>query len=92
MRKNELNNEVLQLYNTYVEIHAYALKREYNYERTKGLYEGFISGLYFANRIDTRIFGLMRKYNRCVVKSIIRHYRKVNYYGKNNNILKNKRR
>ena len=76
MRKSELSNDVLHLYNPYVKNYAYVLKYEHNKERIKGAYEGFISGLYYANRIDTRIFRLLRKYNRCVVKSIIRHYKK----------------
>ena len=77
MRKSELSNVILQFYTPYVKNYGYLLKYEHNYERIKGAYEGFISGLYYANRIDTRTFRLMRKYNRCVVKSIIRHYKKI---------------
>ena len=77
MRKSELSNVILQFYTPYVKNHVYLLKYERNYERIKGAFEGFISGLYYANRIDTRNFRLMRIYNRSVVKSIIRHYKKI---------------
>ena len=72
-----MNKKYLVMYNLYVSSNAYQLKHAYRVEYVRGLFRGFISSLYFMDFIDTTEFHVMRVEAEVLIKSIIRHYKKI---------------
>lgn len=73
----ENNEKGYELYRVFLSAYAFSLKYEHERDETEGRLQGFISGLWFANFIDVACYKSLRDYNRRVVKSIIRHYKKI---------------
>lgn len=73
----ENNEKGFELYSAYLSAYAFTLKCEQRRDETNGRLEGFISGLWFADLIDVEEYQMLRDYNRSIVKSIIRHYKKI---------------
>lgn len=65
-----------ELYRAFLSVYAFALKYEHRVDETNGRLQGFISGLWFGGFIDEDGYKSLRDYNKHVVKSIIRHYKK----------------
>lgn len=72
----ENNEEGFKLYREFLSAYAFTLKNGYLIDETNGRLEGFISGMWFVGFIDAACYQSLRDYNRYVVKSIIRHYKK----------------
>lgn len=72
----ENNEKWFELYRWFLSAYAFTLKYEHRRDETKGRLEGFISGLWFGGLIDVACYKSLRDYNRLVVKSILRHYKK----------------
>lgn len=73
----ENNEKGFELYRAFISAYAFTLKYEYRRAETNGRLEGFISGMWFGGFIDEACYKSLRDYNRRVVKSIIRHYKKI---------------
>lgn len=73
----ENNEKGFELYRVYISAYAFTLKYEYRRDETIGRLEGFISGMWFGGSIDETCYKSLRDYNRRVVNSIIRHYKKI---------------
>lgn len=73
----ENNEKGFELYRTFLSAHAFTLKFEDRRDETNARLEGFISGLWFGGFIELACYKSLRHYNRHVVKSIIRHYKKI---------------
>lgn len=73
----ENNERGLKLYREFLSAYAFTLKHEYRRDETNGRLEGFISGMWFSGLIDVACYTSLRDSNRNVVKSIIRHYKKI---------------
>ena len=71
------NKKGFELYKSFLSAFCFTLKYERRVEETKARLEGFISGLWFADVIDTEEYRMLRDYNTHMVKSIIRHYKKI---------------
>lgn len=72
-----MNKKYLVMYNLYVSSNAYQLKIDSQLEYVRGLFKGFISSLYFMDIIDTTEFRVMSAETEVLIKSIIRHYKKI---------------
>ena len=72
-----MNKKYLIMYNLYVSSNSYQLKLGFKVEYVRGLFKGFISGLYFMDIIDETEFHVMRAETEVLIKSIIRHYKKI---------------
>lgn len=73
----ENNEKGYELYRVFISAYAFSLKYEYERDETKGRLQGFISGMWFCGFIDVACYKSLIDYNRHVVKSIIRHYKKI---------------
>ena len=72
-----MNKNYLVMYNLYVSSNAYQLKDACRVEYVRGLFKGFISSLYFMDIIEPTEFHVMRAETEPLIKSIIRHYKKI---------------
>lgn len=72
-----MNKKYLVMYNLYVSSNGYQLKDACRKDYVTGLFRGFIASLYFMDLIDTADFHDMRAETRVLIKSIIRHYKKI---------------
>lgn len=73
----ENNEKGFEMYRAFLSLYAFTLKYEYRRDETNGRLEGFISGMWFSGFIDEACYKSLRDYHRYVVKSIIRHYKKI---------------
>lgn len=73
----ENNEKGYELYRVFLSAHAFLLKYEHEIDETEGRLQGFISGMWFSGLIDVACYKSLIDYNRRVVKSIIRHYKKI---------------
>lgn len=72
-----MNKKYLVMFNMYVSSNAYQLKVDSCVDYVRGLFNGFITSLYFMDIIDTAEFHVMRSGTKVLIKSIIRHYKKI---------------
>lgn len=72
-----MNKKYLVMYNLFVSSNAYQLKSDSRRDYVTGLFRGFITSLYFMGFIGTAEFHDMRAETRVLIKSIIRHYKKI---------------
>ena len=72
-----MNKKYLVMYNLYVSSNAYQLKVNSRVDYVRGLFNGFITSLYFMDIIDVTDFHVMRSETEVLIKSIIRHYKKI---------------
>ena len=72
-----MNKKYLVMYNLYVSTNGYQLKSDSRVNYVRGLFSGFITSLYFMDIIDTTEFHVMRAETEPLIKSIIRHYKKI---------------
>lgn len=77
-----MNKKYLVMYNQYVSSNAYQLKYAHRVEYVRGLFKGFISSLYFMDIICATEFHVMRAETEALIKSIIRHYKKIGEWRK----------
>ena len=73
----ENNEKGFELYREYLSAYSFTLKYEHRRDETNGRLDGFISGMWFSGVIGVACYKSLRDYNRNVVKSIIRHYKKI---------------